>query len=85
MKGSYNSQIYQTGRYKADPQIRTITDRAQWAIVDRKHKLVYHKDGYNLLFARKRDAEAWLSTYRQEIPEDWRVLRVDTSITEVSS
>lgn len=81
----YNQQVYQTGRYKKEPEPRILTEREQWAIVDRKHKLVFHRDGHNLLFSRKKDADAWMIKHRLDIPEDWRILKVETSITTVLS
>lgn len=56
----------------------TITDRKIYAIVDQKHSLVFHKDGYIMLFMRKRTAQDFLDD--PDIPKDWRPIRIKIHI-----
>ena len=70
-------RVYLSGNYEPEP--RVVTSKKMYCLVDRKHKLVYHKDGHILLFSRRKDADEWLID--QDTPKDWRVMIYDVHIT----
>ena len=56
-----------------------ITNRRAYVIVDNKRKPVFHKSGHIILFYSKKKALDYLEN-NPEIPESWRVLRVQLKI-----
>lgn len=57
-----------------------ITDRKVYLIVDHKHKPVFHKDGYLLIFYNKRDTEEFLDN--PKLPDTWRYIKAIIQVEE---
>lgn len=65
-----------------DVVIVTLTDKVMFAIVNSKHKLVTHKDGYLLLFHKAKDAKLWIDTPGNRANREWRIIKIKTQITK---
>ena len=61
-----------------EPKPTQILNRRMFAIVNRRHRPVYHKDGHLLIFSRKRDAMTWLETNHVNL--EWRTVPLEISI-----
>lgn len=56
----------------------TIADKKAFVIVDQKHRPVFHRDGYILVFYRKKDAEQWLlNLHVNQENELWRIMKMN--------
>lgn len=67
------------------PQIDTILDKKMWVIVDNSLRPVCHKDGFILIFHRKRDAQDWL--FENELKKNpdsfWRIKPLKVTVEEI--
>lgn len=75
------SKLIRKDTYRNPPDDDIITDRNVWVIVDGKHKPVFHRDGYMMIFYFKRAASEFLNS--GNIPEGWRAMKSNLVITHV--
>lgn len=77
----FDRRLYQANTTSKATDKDQVIDKAIYAIVDNRHKLVTHEDGHLLVFHRRKDAFAWLLTNTSPDESNWRVnklkLRID--------
>lgn len=80
-----NHQFYRrTERSYKTPEVETICNRHSYIIVNNKHKPIFHKDGYILVFFTKSSAEDWMDKQAKKgsLKKEWRIEKMSILITK---
>ena len=74
----YNRKTFQN--CDAKPTIETVTNKRHWCVVNNKGKLMYHEDGFLLIFPRRKDALDWVSNNTNPGLDGSRIEKLDITI-----